>query len=352
MYFMQTPISTGICSYGMSGKLFHAPFIHAHPGFHLAAIVERHKEESKEKYPAATLYRSIEEMCADKSLQLIVVNTPTYLHYEQTKLALQSGKHVVVEKPFTVTVKEGEELNALAQKNNLFLSVYHNRRYDGDYLAVKKVVGENLLGEIKEVEIRYNRYRTGTSGKQHKEGTLPGAGVLYDLSPHMIDQAVQLFGMPHAVWADTMTMRENVQADDYFEMVLYYNNMRVRLIATCIARETIYAYTLHGMKGSFLQQRSDMQEQQLLAAATPSFANWCPVPALPDGLLHTEINGEIVRQQTTSTPGNYMNYYDEVYKALTVQALNPVPAFEAINNIRIIEAALQSVNKRKMISVK
>lgn len=348
---MGVVICTGICSYGMSGKLFHAPFLHAHPGYELSAIVERHNHDSKERYPEAKLYRSVEELCADTGLQLIVVNTPTHLHYEQAKLVLQSGKHLVIEKPFATTVKEAEELTALAEKNNLFISVYQNRRYDGDYRAVKNVLQQGLLGELREVEIRYDRYRPTFGGKPHKEGDMPGAGIIYDLSPHLVDQAIQLFGFPDAVFADIWKMRDDVMAPDYFEILFYYDKLRVRLKATCIARESTYAYTLHGMKGSFLQQRSDMQEQQLLAGVKPSLESWCAAPSAPDGLLHTEINGEEVRKETTSSPGNYMGYYDDVYKALTGQGANPVPAADGIKNMRIIEAALESFTSGKIVSL-
>ncbi len=342
-------IKTGICSYGMSGKLFHAPFINAHPGFELSAIVERHKNDSRERYPAAKLFRSVEELYADKELQLIVVNSPTHLHYEQGKMVLQSGKHLVIEKPFTVTVKEAEELTAIASTNDLFLSVYQNRRYDGDYRAVKDVLEKGLLGELREVEIRYDRYRPTFGGKLHKEGNMPGAGILYDLSPHLVDQAIQLFGFPKALFADLIKMRDDVGVPDYFELLFYYDRLRVRLKASCIAMESTYAYTLHGMKGSFLQQRSDMQEQLLLEGVKPTLGNWCPGPSSPDGLLHTEINGEVVRKETTSSPGNYMGYYDDIYKALTGQGPNPVPAEDAIKNMRIIEAALESVKEGKVI---
>jgi len=344
-------IRTGICSYGMSGKLFHAPFIQAHPGYELSAIVERHNHDSKERYPDAKLYRSVEELCADTDLQLIVVNTPTHLHFEQAKIVLQTGKHLVIEKPFAVTVKEAEELSALAVKNKLFISVYQNRRYDGDYRAVKNVIEQDLLGELREAEIRYDRYRPTFGGKQHKEGDMPGAGILFDLSPHLVDQAIQLFGFPKAVFADIWKMREDVIASDYFEILFYYGKLRVRLKATCIARETTYAYTLHGMKGSFLQHRSDMQEQQLQSGVKPSLENWCPAPAKPDGLLHTEINGEVIRKETTSSPGNYMGYYDDVYNALTGQGTNPIPAADGIKNMRIIEAALESFASGKIVSL-
>lgn len=335
----------------MSGKLFHAPFIHSHPGFELSAIVERHKHDSSERYPDSRLYRSVKELCSDKELQLIIVNTPTHLHFEHVKMALLAGKHVLVEKPFTIKVKEAEELTELAKKQNVQLSVYQNRRYDGDYRAVKKVLEEKLLGDLREVEIRYDRYRPGYGGKPHKEGELPGAGIIYDLSPHLVDQALQLFGWPRALFADIWKMREEVQAKDYFEILFYYDKMRVRLKATCIARETLPAYILHGTKGSFFQERSDLQEQQLLAGAIPALGNWCAPLSKPDSLLHTEINGEIIRRQQTSAPGNYMGYFDDLYRSLTASGANPVPAEDGIRTIRIIEAALQSANEGKVISL-
>ena len=344
-------ISTGICSYGMSGKLFHAPFIEAHPGYELSAIVERHNNDSKERYPHAKLYRSVEKLCADNDLQLIVVNTPTHLHFEHAKMVLQAGKNMVIEKPFAINVKDAEEITALAQKNKLFISIYQNRRYDGDFRAVKEVIQNELLGEIREVEIRYDRYRPNFGGKQHKEGNMPGAGNLFDLSPHLVDQAIQLFGFPHAIFADLIKMRDDVAVPDYFELLFYYDRLRIRLKASVIARESTYAYVLHGMKGTYLQQRSDMQEQQLLAGVKPSLENWCPAPASPDGLLHTEINGEVIRKETTSAPGNYMGYYDDVYKALTGDGANPVPATDGIMNTRIIDAALESMNEKKVVSL-
>ncbi len=344
-------IKTGICSYGMSGKLFHAPFVEAHPGFELSGIVERNNNDSRERYPNTKLFRSVEELIADNNLQLIIVNTPTHLHYEQVKMALLAGKQVVVEKPFAITVKEAEELAELAIKQNVQLSIYQNRRYDGDYSAVKKVIDEKLLGDLREVEIRYDRYRPGYGGKPHKEGDYPGAGLIYDLSPHLVDQALQLFGWPKALFADIWKMRDDVVPPDYFEILFYYDQLRVRLKATCVCRETVPGYMLHGMKGSFLQQRSDMQEVQLLAGAIPSLESWCPAPLKPDGLLHTEINGEVVCKQLTSAPGNYMGYYDDLYKSLTGKAPNPVAAEDGIKTIRIIEAALQSAKEGRKINL-
>ena len=343
-------IKTGICSYGMSGKLFHAPFIQSHPGYELTAIVERSKDESRALYPKSKLYRSFDELIADKSLQLIIVNTPVQTHFDFTRAAIEAGKAVVVEKPFTVTVDEAKELDRLSRERNVFLSVYQNRRYDGDYLAVKDVIEQNLLGELKEVEMRFDRYRLAYSGKSHKEGDLPGAGILHDLGAHLIDQALQLFGWPVAVFADLRILRENeVRANDYFELLLYYPRLRVRIKSTVVARESYYAYVLHGMKGTYLQQRSDLQEEQLLAGKIPTIESWCIAPGSPDGLLHTEIDGNVVRKQTSSTPGNYMGYYDDVYKALTGEKPNPVPAIDAVRTMRVIEMALESEMEKRVI---
>ena len=348
---ISVPIKTGICSYGMSGKLFHAPFIQAHPGYELTAIVERNRNDSRERYPDSVLSRSFEELLSMDNLQLIVVNTPVQTHFDYAKQAIEAGKSVIVEKPFTVTSGEAVILAQLAKERNVFLSVYQNRRYDGDYRAIKNVVEQNLLGELKEVEMRFDRYRPGYSGKEHKEGRLPGAGSLHDLGAHLIDQALQLFGWPLQLFADIRRLRKDVEANDYFELLLYYPSLRVRIKSTIFARETFYAYILHGEKGTYLQQRSDMQEQQLLAGVIPSIESWCPPPPLPDGLLHTEKEGRVIREATTSSPGNYMGYYNDVYKSLSGAGANPVPAGDAVKTMMIIDAAFNSADTGKIVEL-
>lgn len=344
-------IKTGICSYGMSGKLFHAPFIQNHPGFELTAIVERSKNESRERYPDAKLYRSVDELIADESLQLIIVNTPVQTHYDYAKKVIAAGKHVIVEKPFTVTSKEAGELVQLADKNNVMLFVFQNRRYDGDYKMVKEVLEKKLLGEIKEVEIRYDRYRPEISHKGHKETDLPGAGITYDLGAHLIDQSLQLFGQPKALFADMMAMRDGSPVDDYFEIILYYPSFRVRLKGSCFVKEPVYEYILHGSKGTFLQKRSDLQETNLLKGVSPSLESWCPAPEAPDGLLHIIADGKEVKEERTSSPGNYMHYFDDVCKAINKMAPNPVRGTDGVKIIRIVEAAKQSAKEEKIINL-
>ncbi|ANH83259.1 oxidoreductase [Niabella ginsenosidivorans] len=347
---MSKPIVAGIASFGMSGKLFHAPFIEANPHYELRAIVERHKEDSRERYPNSKLYRSFEELLADPEIELVIVNTPVQTHFEYAKKALEAGKNIVVEKPFMVNAAEAEEINQLAKEKNLFLSVYQNRRYDGDYKAIKDVVAENMLGELKEVELRYDRYRPGHSGKEHKEGDLPGAGNLHDLGAHLIDQALQLFGYPEAVFADVLTMRKDLIANDYFEVLLYYPHaFRVRIKGTVFAKESPYPFILQGENGTFLQQRSDLQETKLLEGVTPTIETWIPAPEGFDGVLHTTINGQDVKKQTRSEMGNYMDYYEDVYRALRNNMPNPVPASDAVLTMKVIDAALLSSRERRVV---
>lgn len=346
-----TIIKTGICSYGMSGKLFHAPFINAHPGFELTAIVERSKNESREKYPDSKLARSVDELFEDESLQLIIINTPVQTHFDYAKKAMLAGKHVIVEKPFTVTSAQAQELVDIARSQNVQLFVYQNRRYDGDFGAVKEVVQSKQIGNIKEAEIRYDRYRPEISPKVHKESDLPGAGITYDLGAHLADQALQLFGWPQAVFADMMAMRDKSPVDDYVEIILYYPSHRVRLKASCFVKEPVQEYIFNGSLGSFLQKRSDLQETMLLKGVSPSLESWCPAPDRPDGFLHTTIDGTEIREERTSVPGNYMNYFEDVYQALVNGAPNPVPGEEGVKSIRLLEAAKQSAREGKVISV-
>ncbi|KYP13901.1 Gfo/Idh/MocA family oxidoreductase [Flavihumibacter sp. CACIAM 22H1] len=344
-------INTGICSFGMSGKLFHAPFLDNHPGFELTAIVERHNQDSRARYGHSKLVRSFEDLLSDDSIELIVVNTPTQTHYDFTKLALEAGKHVVVEKPVTTNAAEAVALDQLAKDKNLHLIVYQNRRYDGDYRAIKNVVEKGLLGEIREVEFRYDRYRTEPSGKAHKEKNLPGAGILHDLGSHLTDQTLQLFGWPQAVFADIMTLRDQVESNDYFELLLFYPRMRVRLKGTVVARETVIAFVLQGMNGTFMQERSDLQEAELLKGTVPSVESWCPAPSKPDGLLHSLVNGQVLRQETTSAPGNYMEFYTDVYNTLVKGAPNPVPVTDAIKTMTILDAAQLSHKEKRVVPV-
>lgn len=339
-------VKTGLCAFGMSGKIFHAPFLKEHPGFFLSAIVERTKDESKEKYSDATIYRSVEEMLQNADIELVVVNTPVQTHFEYTKMALEAGKNVIVEKPFTVNVSEAQELVQLAEEKGLFLSVYQNRRFDRDYLQVQKIINEGQLGNIKEVEIRFDRFRTEASGKAHKENPeATGSGSLHDLGSHLIDQTTQYFGLPEKLFADVFSMKGKEFSNDYFEVILFYqNDLRVRLKSSVFTKEAHYAYAIHGDKGSFLQERSDDQENELVSGAIPEYGkDWTLPLQEPDGILNfLNENKETERILTSSEPGNYMNYYQQIYEFIVFGYALPSPAGEIVRNMKIIDAAVES----------
>ena len=349
-------VKVGLCAFGMSGKVFHAPFLKEHPGFFMSAIVERSKEESKSKYQETVIFRSVKEMLQNADIDLVVVNTPVQTHFEYVKMALEAGKNVIVEKPFTVDVSEAEALVKLAQEKNLFLSVYQNRRFDRDYLQVQKIIEAEKLGNLKEVEIRFDRFRTEPSAKEHKENPqLQGSGSLHDLGSHLIDQATQLFGFPEKLFADVFSMKGSDFANDYFELVLYYkNDLRVRLKSSVFSKEAHYAYILHGDKGSFLQERTDDQEKELVSGAIPTYnEDWTKPLTESDGILnYLTQNSDTERILTSSESGNYMNYYQEIYDHIVFGYPLPSPATEIIQNMKIIDAALESSKEGKVVGLK
>ena len=344
-------INTAICSFGMSGRVFHAPFINNHPGFNFYAVLERSKNLAREKYPDVKVFRTLEEMLSDEAVELVVVNTPNKTHYDYTKQALLAGKHVICEKPFTVTVAEAEELIELAASKGVKLSVFQNRRYDSDYKTIKSVVDQKLLGDIVEAELHFDRFKEELSPKLHKEIPGEGTGVLNDLGSHLIDQALQLFGKPSAVFADIVAMRTISLVDDYFELILYYPSFRVRIKASYLVREALPGYILHGTKGSFIKPKTDVQEMQLQAGKLPTDIDYGIEPETEKGLLHTEVNGKLIKEYLPSFNGNYMDYYDAIYQSINNNAALPVSAEEGKNVIQIIEAAFKSNNEKKVIDL-
>ncbi len=344
-------IKTAILSFGMSGRVFHAPFIHLHPGFELTGIWERTKSESKAFYPDVKIYRSLEEILADDTIELVIVNTPTATHYDFTKRVLEAGKDAVVEKAFTTTVEEAIALKELALKRNRKISVFQNRRWDSDFKTVQKIIKEGWLGEVVEAEIHFDRFKEELSPKPHKEVPGPGAGILNDLSPHLIDAALTLFGMPDAVFADLRITRPGSKVDDYFEILLYYPDLRVRLKAGYQVREPFPSFVIHGRKGSFLKSRADVQEALLLKDYKPSTTDWATEPESEEGLLHTEKDGKIIREKIPTLYGNYYDYYDGVYKAIINNTTMPVTVDDGIKVMQIIDGAVESNKSQKVIQL-
>tara|TARA_R110002012_G_scaffold50250_4_gene130063 strand:- start:4479 stop:5522 length:1044 start_codon:yes stop_codon:yes gene_type:complete len=345
------PINTALCSFGMSGYVFHAPFIEVHPAFNLYGVWERTKNNAQSKYPNIKTFRTLEEMLADQNIELVVVNTPSVTHYDFAKQAINSGKNVVVEKPFTATVEQAEELILLAKEKNVALSVYHNRRYDSDFKTVKKILDEGWLGNIVEAEIHYDRYDPGLSYKLHKEIPTAAVGSIYDLGSHLIDQALVLFGMPNAVFADLDTYRPNSKVGDYFDIKLFYSTHRVILKSSYYVREALPGNIMNGTKGTFIKSKADIQEAELQAGKIPGSKDWGAEPDKEKGLLHTEKDGKIIREQVPTLNGDYMEYYEGIYQALRNNGLVPVTGTEGMEVIRVIEAALKSNREKKVIDL-
>jgi predicted dehydrogenase len=312
---------------------------------------ERSSKLIGQHYPGVKSYSSLEELLADDAVELVVVNTPTYTHYEYALRALQVGKHVIVEKAFTTTVAEAIELQEIAEAGNLKLSVFQNRRWDSDFKTVQSIIKEGILGDPVEVSFSYDRYNPALSPKLHKEIPRPGAGVVYDLGPHVIDHALFLFGMPVSVFADISVTRPTSQVDDYFEIILRYPTFRVRLRASYFVREPVPSYIVHGTKGSFLKTRADVQEASLLAGKKPNSDGYGIEPDHDQGLLHTEIDGKMIRKKIETLPGNYMDYYDGVYRSMVHEEHLPVTAEDGVHVMRIIEAALTSRSTGKVIDL-
>jgi len=343
-------INAALCSFGMSGRVFHAPFITLHPGLKLIGAWERSKHLIQEHYPSVKSYPTYENLLADDTVQLVVVNTPTYSHYEYAKKALLAGKHIVVEKAFTTTVAEAEELKSIAAEKGLVINVFQNRRWDSDFSTVKSIVDTGVLGEINEAEFRFDRFSLALSPKAHKEVPGPGAGIVKDLGPHIIDQALYLFGMPQSLFADIRITRPTSVVDDCFEILLYYPTMRVRLKAGYIVKELLPSYIIHGKKGSFIKSRADIQEPKLLLNEKPNLTDWGTEPETEKGILNLDDNGTTVRNSVPTLQGNYYYFYDGVYKSIANNAYPIVSADDGINVMKIIEAAFLSSKEGKVIS--
>lgn len=315
---MENKIRVGLMAYGMSGKIFHAPFFEQHKGFELIAVVERSKNKAIEDYPNIKAYKSIEELLADESLELIVVNTPNYTHYEYAKASLNAGKNVLIEKPFSVTKAEAEELFSLAFRKDLRVLPYQNRRFDSDFLAVQKVVKSGKLGKITEAHLRFDRYRNEISEKTFKEQPIPGAGIFYDLGAHIIDQAIALFGIPSEFHKTYSKHRANTEVDDIAHAHLKYDGgLNVFVTANMLVVKQQPAYVFYGVKGTLTKHRTDVQETQLLAGIMPSDSNYGKEKTGDEGKLYTFDNeGKVIEEDVSLENGNYMLLFDEVYNAL------------------------------------
>ncbi|MFC4778935.1 oxidoreductase [Paenibacillus sp. GCM10023252] len=345
-------LRAGMIGYGFAGSTFHAPVLTAVPGIELVKVVERSTSRSKERYPHIEVVSDVQSLYRDDSLGLIIVTTPSTDHYTFIRDALLSGKHVVVEKPFTVTSAEADELIELASSLGLMLSVYHNRRWDGDYLTIQELLKEGLLGEVVEAEFHWDYFSPHARQGNWREQALPGAGILYDLGVHFLDQAMGLFGKPEAIEADVRIQREGGQAHDYFDLTLRYKGqLKVVMKSSKQVREPYPRYVLHGTRGSFVKYGLDPQEDALKSGHTPSTPGYGIEREEAWGKLHTHIGELRVEGRVATLPGSYAAYYQNIYEHIRNGAELAVKPQQARMTIRLVELALQSAAERRMIEI-
>ena len=344
-------INVALASYGMSGQVFHAPLVSAHPQFNLYKVLERHRAESVNRYPGVLIVKQYEDLLSDESVDLVVVNTPNAYHYEMTRAALEADKHVVVEKPFTSTSEEAQQLIDLAQERGKRLTVFQNRRWDSDFRTVQRVLAADVLGTVVEYEAHYDRFRNYIQPDTWKEDDGPGSGILYNLGSHMIDQALVLFGMPRTLFAKLGIQREGGQAPDAYHLVLGYDRHQVVLRSSYLVRDQGPRYKLLGSQGTFTKYGLDPQEDRLKLGISPDNSQ-IGVESEDDwGVLNTEFNGLHFRGRVASEVGDYLLFYENLYQALQGKESLAVTAQAALNVIRLIELAYESNEQGREILV-
>jgi scyllo-inositol 2-dehydrogenase (NADP+) len=343
-------MKTGVVGYGAAAQFMHLPFIITNPEFELISILQRQGDTAKEKYPSIQILRSLEEMLTDESLELVVITTPNDSHFDYAFRALEAGKHVLLEKPFTITSEDAKKLISQAAKKNRVLSVYQNRRYVSDFLTIRQLLKENLLGEIVEFEAHYDRYRSELRPGAWREENTPGSGILYDLGAHLIDQVFCLFGLPKYVTADIRIQRSHARTTDYFELWLDYGFTKVILKSGMLVRELGPRYSIHGRLGSFLKYGEDPQEALLRKSILPTAPDWGREAEEFYGLLHTESGGRVIKERYPSLAGNYGVLYQDLYNTIRRGESLKIKPEHGYNTIRLIELATESSEKKCRIT--
>ncbi|RNL49679.1 Gfo/Idh/MocA family oxidoreductase [Pedobacter jejuensis] len=333
-------VTAGLLAYGMSGKVFHAPFLNTHDGFNLKAVVERSKKNAENDYPEIISYNSVDELLNDAAIELVVVNTPNNLHYEHAKAALEKGKHILVEKPFTATSDQAKELFDLADKVRKQIFFYQNRRWDSDFASVKKVLASGKLGKLNEMHLRYDRYRNVIGPKAFKEKAIQASGLLYDLGPHLLDQVISIFGKPLSYHKILGKNRKDTAVDDYFSIQLNYeDSVNVFVTSSMLVVNPQAAFVLHGVNGSFIKQRADSQEEQLLAGMKLTDEGYGIEAKGKDGLLTTiDSEGLKTEEIIPSEKGSYLLLFDAIYLALTENIAYPVTRADVLIQLEILES--------------
>src|SRR3989449_8991605 len=340
-------IEVGLIGFGLAGRAFHAPVIRAVPGLHLAAILQRSGAEAAEKYPDVRIMPSMGELLAIPEIRLVVIATPNETHYPLARQCLEPGRDVVVDNPFTITLEEAHSLVQIAKDAKRLLTVYQNRRYDGDFQSIRQLVEAGTLGRIVRFETTYDRYRPQLKPGAWRETRRPGSGILFDIAPHLIDHALMLFGLPEAVTADGRIERESTVADDAFDITLHYpKGLRAVLRSSILAASPRPRFVLFGTQGSFVKQAFDPQEMNLRRGYIPEDKPWGYEPEENWGVLTIPTGDAFEQRRIPSATCDYRDYYANVRDAILGRAAPAVTSEYALDVMRILELARESSQKR------
>ena len=329
-------INIALIGYGFVGKTFHAPLLQSVDGLKLAVVSSRDEEKVKRDLPDVQVVATPEEAIQHPDVDLVVIASPNATHAPLAALALNAGKHVVVDKPFTLDMQEARDLIALADEKQRLLSVFHNRRWDSDFLGIKQVIEEDRLGKVKLFESHIDRFRPEVRVRW-REQNVPGSGLWFDLGPHLIDQTLQLFGLPQSVQGNIATLRDGAEINDWAHVVLNYPEHKVILHASMLVAGGTSRFTVHGDKASVVKARIDQQEAQLLAGVIPGSESWGEDT---DDMVLFDAAGDATRLKTPK--GDQRQYYINVRDALTGKIENPVNPVEALAVMAVLEAAVRS----------
>ena len=341
-------IRVGLVGYGYASKTFHAPLISGTPGLQLAAVSSSDAGKVAADWPSVPVVASPEALFGDPAIDLVVIPTPNETHFPLAKAALLAGKHVVVDKPFTVTLEEARELDHLARQQGLLLSVFHNRRWDSDYLTVKNLLAAGDLGEVVYFESHFDRFRPQVRDRWREQAG-PGTGIWYDLGPHILDQAITLFGLPASINVELAELRPGSRTTDYFHAQLIYPQCRVILHGTMLAAAESARFIVHGTRGSYVKFGLDPQEDRLKAGERLPQEDWGY--DMRDGTLTTETVGGLNEKTLLTIPGNYPAYYAAIRDAINGDGENPVPASQAIQVMELIALGIDSARQGKRLTV-
>ena len=351
---MSEPIRVGVVGFGLAGRIFHTAVIQATSGLELAAVVQRSGDEAKKEYPEARLARSVEEMLTDVGIQLVVIATPSYSHFELAQQCLREQRNVVIDKPFTLKSEEAAELIRMARERKLLLTAYQNRRWDGDFKTVRKVIAGEELGRIVTFESHFDRFRPAPRREVWRESGGPGGGTLFDLGPHVIDQALTLFGSPESITASVRVERETAAVDDAWDIVLDYtqpHRMTALLRATLTACAAGPRYVVHGTKGSFTKWGLDPQEDQLKAGMQFDAPGFGEEPGSAWGELKICSDPGPVTRRVRTERGDYRGFYENVRDAMLGKAELEVKPEQVWRTTRLIELARESSGQGRRLKV-